>query len=471
MTGEGAEAGGERVTIAGERAGAAAIYAVELPTFEGPLDLLLHLVRRHELDILDIPIAFVAEKYLEYLSVMQALDLEIAGEYLVMAATLAYLKSRELLPQEAAAGEGEGQGDEDGEDPREALIRRLIEYERFRAASAELEAMPVAGRDVFGRGGEVDLPPLDPGMAPVTLFRLAEAYARVLQRAKIHKSHEVTIEAVTVRQRMEQLSLILDARQRVDFDSLFLERTWSSMEELRAMLVVTLMSVLEMVKLGLIGIHQADATETIRLERRASHAATVQALSGYDEEASYGGGPPRPPSAIAPAPAVVAPATDDGHVVGVAEDDGEEVEGGADRPPFAGAPRLIIPRSAAEEAAEDQAAEARRAAAQGGERAARSSAAEEDADVFTDATATATLRREESLSIPWTEAADLDDAGDDLDDADADAGAEGPARAPVGPSPTPREESLSIPWTEADPSEWVDEESAADPDPNDERDE
>ena len=264
------------------------IYAVELPSFEGPLDLLLHLVRRHELEILDIPIAFITEKYLEYLDAMRALDIEILGDYLVMAATLAYLKSRELVPQQANEEDAADDDDEEGEDPREALIRRLIEYERFRAAGRELNSMPVIGRDVFPRGGNIDLPPLDPGMAPVTLFRLAEAYSRVLARAKINKCHEVVLDRVTVRQRMEQLSLMLDERESVDFESLFLEQEWSSVEELRQMLVVTLMSVLELVKLGIMGVQQANDTETIRLQRRASYAQAMRLLTSYSEEASFG---------------------------------------------------------------------------------------------------------------------------------------------------------------------------------------
>src|SRR5690606_34851494 len=132
-------------------------YAVNLEIFEGPLDLLLHLVRRHELDILDIPIAFVTEKYVEYLAFARALDIEIAGEYLVMAATLAYLKSRELLPRDPEAEEEPEDDEGEAADPREELIRRLLEYERFRAAGDELDARPVVGRDVFGRGGDVDV--------------------------------------------------------------------------------------------------------------------------------------------------------------------------------------------------------------------------------------------------------------------------------------------------------------------------
>lgn len=269
------------------------VYSVELEVFEGPLDLLLHLVRKHELDILDIPIAFVAEKYLAYLDVMRQLDLEIAGDYLVMAATLAYLKSRELLPPEPRAGEA-GQSEEDeGEDPREALIRRLVEYERFKQAAAELDSLPMSGRDVFARGAELVMPPVDPGLAPVSLFNLAEAYYRVLTRAKVKSTHEVQIEAVTVAQRIKQLALILEEKPHFEFEELFLNRTWGSERELRAMVVVTLMSILEMVKLGVAGVQQPLDSTTIRIYRRASAEQTQAALADYDEDESFGAPKPK----------------------------------------------------------------------------------------------------------------------------------------------------------------------------------
>ncbi|MCY1006422.1 segregation/condensation protein A [Nannocystis pusilla] len=284
-----------------ERKGAASpIYSVELEVFEGPLDLLLHLVRKHELDILDIPISFVAEKYLAYLDVMRQLDLEIAGDYLVMAATLAYLKSRELLPPEPRAGEAGQSEEEEGEDPREALIRRLVEYERFKQAAAELDSLPVSGRDVFARGAELVMPPIDPGLAPVSLFNLAEAYYRVLTRAKVKSTHEVQIEAVTVAQRIKQLALILDEKPHFEFEELFLNRTWNSERELRAMLVVTLMSILEMVKLGVAGVQQPVDSTAIRIYRRASAQETQQALADYDEDASFGA--PKPKEGESPAP-------------------------------------------------------------------------------------------------------------------------------------------------------------------------
>ncbi|MFZ6179423.1 segregation/condensation protein A [Nannocystis pusilla] len=284
-----------------ERKGAASpIYSVELEVFEGPLDLLLHLVRKHELDILDIPISFVAEKYLEYLDVMRQLDLEIAGDYLVMAATLAYLKSRELLPPEPRSSEAGQSEEEEGEDPREALIRRLVEYERFKQAAAELDSLPVSGRDVFARGAELVMPPIDPGLAPVSLFNLAEAYYRVLTRAKVKSTHEVQIEAVTVAQRIKQLALILDEKPHFEFEELFLNRTWNSERELRAMLVVTLMSILEMVKLGVAGVQQPLDSTAIRIYRRASAQETQQALADYDEDASFGA--PKPKEGESPAP-------------------------------------------------------------------------------------------------------------------------------------------------------------------------
>ena len=255
-------------------------WLLELPDFEGPLDLLLHLVRRHELDILDIPIAFVTEKYLEYLEFMQALDLEVAGDYLVMAATLAYLKSRELVPTEPSEVADDAQTDAEGPDPREELIARLLEYQKYRAAASDL--------DVFGRGGEIELPPVDPGLAPLTLFRLAEAYHRVLDRARIHKSHDVVMETVSVAQRMQQLTEMLTEKPKVEFESLFLGRTWSSEAELRSMLVVTLMSVLELTKLGVITVRQAIGEASIVIERKASAEEAKQAIEGYDEAKSFG---------------------------------------------------------------------------------------------------------------------------------------------------------------------------------------
>jgi segregation and condensation protein A len=266
-------------------------YAITLDVFEGPLDLLLHLVRRHELDILDIPISFIAEKYIEYITLARSLDIEVAGDYLLMAATLAYLKSRELLPAMPAEQE-ETFEEEDGVDPREELIRRLIEYERFRDAGLDLANRPLTGRDVFPRGGDLSIQPPEPALAPVTLFRLAEAYNRVLDRAKIREDHEVVLEPITVRTRMHQLSLMLTEQPRIGFEDLFLKQVWSSERELRQMLVVTLMSVLEMVKLGVLGVYQAQGSDTISLERAVEIDRMHHVIDEFREEDDVMGAPP-----------------------------------------------------------------------------------------------------------------------------------------------------------------------------------
>src|ERR1041384_1845329 len=137
-------------------------YQVALDVFEGPLDLLLHLVKKHELSILDIPIAFVTEKYLEYLDAMAALDIDVAGEYLLMAATLCHIKSRELLPSQEPVEDEESELGENGEievDPRVDLIRRLLEYQKYKEAANQLGQQPVVGRNGWSRGP----PPADAG--------------------------------------------------------------------------------------------------------------------------------------------------------------------------------------------------------------------------------------------------------------------------------------------------------------------
>src|SRR3954468_11160696 len=134
-----------------EEIGGGAPYRVALPEFEGPLDLLLHLCKTHELDIINIPIAFVTEKYLQYLDMMQAMSVDLAADYLVMAATLAYLKSRELVPApEPLEVLEEGAEGDEALDPREELIRRLLEYQKYKDAAEKLGQRPIAGRNVFG---------------------------------------------------------------------------------------------------------------------------------------------------------------------------------------------------------------------------------------------------------------------------------------------------------------------------------
>jgi segregation and condensation protein A len=275
-------------------------YQIELDVFEGPLDLLLHLVKKHELDILDIPIAFITEKYLEYLDFIQALSLDVAGEYLLMAATLAYIKSRELLPHEPGRArdedeEGEGEEEEDI-DPREELIRRLLEYQKYKEAASHLGERPVMGRNVWGRGGtQEDIlaenvsPDAIAPLADVPVLKLIEALDRALRKAKIRLAHNVIVERLSVSQRISELTDRLEHEASFSFLSCFRflqEDVEMSAGEVRHEAVVTFLAVLEMAKLGIITVVQPEGDEDILIARRAENlrervAETVVSTDEY----------------------------------------------------------------------------------------------------------------------------------------------------------------------------------------------
>ncbi len=242
-------------------AGAVAGYTVELPQFEGPLDLLLHLIQRHELDIFDIPVAFVTERYLAYISVMQTLNLDVAAEYLLMAATLAHIKSRMLLPTPPPDDpEADDLAGTDGADPREALVKRLLEYQKFRDAAENLAARDLAGRDVFARGGTVDSgAPEASALADLPLFAMLEAFERVLRRGKLKVSHEVTTERVSIAERITEIVDALRGPRTARFDALF------DGDQSVADLVVTFLAVLEMTRLRMTRLFQSGPTAPLHI--------------------------------------------------------------------------------------------------------------------------------------------------------------------------------------------------------------
>jgi segregation and condensation protein A len=237
-----------------------ATYSVTLPSFEGPLDLLLHLCQKHELNILDIPIGFVTSKYLEYLSIMTLMNLDVASEYLVMAATLAHIKSKMLLPAPPPGQEDDAFVEE--EDPREALIRRLLEYQKYKEAAANLGARGVAGRDVFPRGAPVeDAEPQ--GLAPlaeVPLYALVEAFQRVLDKTKVKLSHDVVPDRVSITERIHELVDKLQLRKRMNFEELF-DDAMS-----RSDLVITFLALLEMSKLRITRLFQTEPLAPLYVE-------------------------------------------------------------------------------------------------------------------------------------------------------------------------------------------------------------
>jgi len=238
---------------------------VQLPQFEGPLDLLLHLCQKHDLNILDIPISTITEKYLEHLALMQFIQLDVAAEYLVMAATLAHIKSKMLLPVLPA-----GQDDEadiaDDIDPREALIRRLLEYQKYKHAGEQLAARGVAGRDVFPRGMRDDAA-TPSGMRPldeVPLFALVEALQRVLDRNKMKVSHDIVADRISITDRIVELSDLLAARPRLAFEEMF-EGSTSAFD-----MVITFLALLEMTRLKMTHLYQSEPLGPLYVEATAT---------------------------------------------------------------------------------------------------------------------------------------------------------------------------------------------------------
>ncbi len=232
---------------------------VQMEIFEGPLDLLLHLIKKNEVSITDIPIAEITEQYLSTLELMQSLNLDLAGEFLVMASTLIHIKSLTLLPEE------EGNPDEEeGEDPRDELVRRLLDYQRFKEAAEELEGFDILRRDVFVRHPET--PPEDEsvGFAGVSLFDLVTALRQVLERFPEEEFHEVVLEKISVREKMSQLLNDLHQKGKIIFQSLF-DNATSRME-----IVITFLATLELVRIRAIKISQEEMVGPIVIELAAS---------------------------------------------------------------------------------------------------------------------------------------------------------------------------------------------------------
>jgi len=225
-------------------------YTVKLDSFEGPLDLLLHLIKKHEVDLYEIRVSQVTDQYLGYLKAAQELNLDIAGEFLVMAATLIYLKSRALLPPE----ERDEFDEEEPLDPEAQLIQQLIEHERFQKVAAALAQRPVLGRDVFRRT-VVEAAPgefVEP-QCPAGVGDLLVALQRILNRRTNQPVHRVAQEHISIRDGLELVLDQLRATPRVSFAALFPE------DASRGRIIVTFLAILELIKLGAVTATQQDA--------------------------------------------------------------------------------------------------------------------------------------------------------------------------------------------------------------------
>ena len=232
---------------------------MRLTHFEGPLDLLLHLIKKHQLDIYDIPIALVTRQYLDYLEVMQDLDLDIAGEFLVMAATLIHIKSRMLLPRPDPAQE------DPEEDPREALVRRLLEHQKFKAAAELLHDREIQRSAQWGRpdGAVADVvgDPPEPEVE-VDLFSLMAAFRQVIERAKQRPQIYMPTEYMSLEDRIERLMTMLSETDACGFEDLFAD------VQTKPGIVVTFLALLEMIRLKLVRVYQQGNFGPIRVYKR-----------------------------------------------------------------------------------------------------------------------------------------------------------------------------------------------------------
>ena len=235
---------------------------VFLEAFEGPLDLLLYLIRRQNLDILDIPLAEITRQYMQYIEVMRELQLELAGEYMLMAATLAEIKSRMLLPRPQSDGAEE-------DDPRAELVRRLQEYERFKRAAEDMEELSRVDRDTFPASAEVVERRVVKLLPAVTMQEMLVALKDVMVRAEMFAHHHVQRERLSVRQRMSDVLSALRTQSFVEFAQLF------SAEEGRMGVTVTFSAILELLREGLIEIVQAEQFAPIHVRAGAPRRVTL----------------------------------------------------------------------------------------------------------------------------------------------------------------------------------------------------
>jgi segregation and condensation protein A len=233
---------------------------VKLEIFEGPLDLLLHLIKKSEIDIYDIPITVITQQYLQHLEMIKTLNLDVAGEFLLMAATLLYIKSKMLLPP--SPGEQSEEEKEEQEDPRAELVRRLLEYQRFKEAALDLTQGSLLDREVFARKffAEKFLEGSEEVLAgEATLFDLLEAMKKVLQGISPEEFQEISLDQLSIKEKIHQIMECLWERESLIFSELVTPATP------RGEIIITFLALLELLRLRMIKVFQAESFGTIRI--------------------------------------------------------------------------------------------------------------------------------------------------------------------------------------------------------------
>ncbi len=234
---------------------------VKLEIFEGPLDLLLHLIKKNEINIYDIPITLITQQYLEYLEMMKNLNLDVAGEFLLMAATLLHIKSKMLLPPaESAEEEGE---EEAAEDPRAELVRRLLEYQKYKEAAVELAKRDLLEREVFTRkvlsDELINLPAEEVVIGELTLFDLIEALKKVLQRVSPEEFQEISLDSFSLKEKIQQIMELIWKENSISFTQLF------PPEASKREIILSFLALLELLRLRLVKAYQTEAFGPIRI--------------------------------------------------------------------------------------------------------------------------------------------------------------------------------------------------------------
>jgi segregation and condensation protein A len=251
-------------------------YKVRVENFEGPLDLLLHLIKKNEINIYDIPIAMIAQQYLEYLEAMEELNLNVAGDFLVMAATLLQIKSKMLLPVDETV-----EDEEEGPDPREELVRRLLEYKAYKEAARHLDDQEKMWREIFWREQVASVEQVveeDVPLENVSLFDLVDALKEVLERNPDSKLIEIVPDNLTVRERMNLIVERLEGKDSVSFAALFEGPSH------RVVIVVTFLALLELMRLRIARVFQAETFGPILVSRMFSLVPDPAELDDVDVE-------------------------------------------------------------------------------------------------------------------------------------------------------------------------------------------
>ena len=233
-------------------------YAIKLDIFEGPLDLLLYLIKKNEIDIYNIPVALITEQYLQYLNIIKSLNLDLAGEYLVMAATLIHIKSKMLLPVPEEPSDEESE-----DDPRQELVKQLLEYQSFKEAAADLERRPLLERDVFKRTAppeEIEKPETeDEELIEVSIFELIEAFHHLVSRIDKKDLLEIDLEKMSIADIINDVMERLTREKNLTFDELLGEK------KSRRNIIYTFLAILELIKMKMIKAYQTSAFGVIRV--------------------------------------------------------------------------------------------------------------------------------------------------------------------------------------------------------------